>query len=110
MEKGLPWWLSGKESACQAGNAGSIPGSGRSPGEGNGSPLHYSCQENPMDSGAWRAAVYGVTKESGMTWRLNSNKMEKTPVNGRICRTVIMGSPRLNLDPGIRLTHDPGQR
>ena len=46
---GLPWWLSGKESACQAGDAGSIPGSGRSPGDGNGNPLQYSCLENPMD-------------------------------------------------------------
>ena len=43
-------------------DVGSIPGSGRSPGEGNGNPLQYSCQENPMDRGAWRAAVHGVTK------------------------------------------------
>ena len=41
---------------------GSIPGLGRSPGEGNGNPLHYSCLENPMDGGAWRAAVHGVAK------------------------------------------------
>ena len=39
--------------ACKAGDPGSIPGSGRSPGEGNGNPLHYSCLENPMDGGAW---------------------------------------------------------
>ena len=45
--------LGGKESACHAGELGSIPGSGRSPGEGNGSLLHYSCLENPMDGGAW---------------------------------------------------------
>ena len=51
-----------KESACDAGDLGSIPGSGRSPGEGNGCPLQYSCLENPMDRGAWRAAVPGVTK------------------------------------------------
>ncbi len=43
----------GKESACNAGDPGSIPGSGRSPGEGNGNPLQYSCLENPMDRGAW---------------------------------------------------------
>ena len=54
--------LSGKESACSAGDAGSIPGSGRSPGEGNGNPLQYSCLENPMDKEAWWAAVHGVTK------------------------------------------------
>ena len=40
---GLPWWLSSKESACNAGDPGSVPGSGRSPGEGNGNPLQYSC-------------------------------------------------------------------
>ena len=43
----------GKESACNAGGPGSIPGLGRSPGEGNGNPLQYSCLENPMDGGAW---------------------------------------------------------
>ena len=47
----------GKESDCNAGDLGSIPGSGRCPGEGNGNPLQYSCLENPMDSGAWQATV-----------------------------------------------------
>ena len=51
-----------KASACNAGDLGSIPGSGRSPGEGNGNPLQYSCLENPTDGGAWRAAVHGVAK------------------------------------------------
>ena len=51
-----------KVSACNAGDLGSIPGSGRSPGEGNGNPLQYSCLENPMDGGAWWATVHGVTK------------------------------------------------
>ena len=53
-------WLSGKESAC---DAGLIPVWGRSPGEGNGNPLHYSCLGNPTDRGAWRATVHGVTTE-----------------------------------------------
>ena len=52
----------GRESACNAGDLGSIPGLGRSPGEGNGNPLQYSCLENPMDRGGWRAAVHGVAK------------------------------------------------
>ena len=52
----------GKESACNAGDPGSIPGSGRSPGEGNGNPLRYSCLENPMDRGAWQATVHGITR------------------------------------------------
>ena len=61
---GSPWLRgeAGKEFACNAGDAGSIPGSGRSPGEGNGNPLQYSCLENPMDRGAWQATVHGVTK------------------------------------------------
>ena len=49
---GLRWWLSGKESACNAGNLGSIPGSGRSSGEGNSNPLQASCLGNPLDLGA----------------------------------------------------------
>ena len=55
------------ESTCNAGDAGSIPGSGRSPGEGNDNPLQYSCLGNPMDRGAWQATVHGITKESDMT-------------------------------------------
>ena len=54
--------LEGKASACNAGDPGSISELGRSPGEGNGNPLQYSCLENPMDGGAWEAAVHGVTK------------------------------------------------
>ena len=49
-------------SAYNAGDPHSIPGSGRSPGEGNGNPLQYSCLENPMDGGAWQAAVHGVAE------------------------------------------------
>ena len=49
-----------KASACNAGDLGSIPGSGRSPGEGNANPLQYSCLENPMDRGAWQATIHGV--------------------------------------------------
>ena len=51
-----------KASACNAGDLGLIPGSERSPGEGNGTPRQYSCLENPMDGGAWWATVHGVTK------------------------------------------------
>ena len=52
----------GKESACNAESPGSIPGLGRSPGEGNGNPLQYSCLKNSMDRGAWRATVHGLAK------------------------------------------------
>ena len=67
---GLPQWLSSKESACNAGDAvdsGSIPGLGRSPGEGNGYPLQYFCLANPMDRGAWWATVHMGRKESDTT-------------------------------------------
>ena len=59
---GFPCVLSSKESTCQAGDVGSIPGVGRSHGEGNGSPLQYSCLENPTDIGVWQAIVHGVTR------------------------------------------------
>ena len=57
-----PWWLRGKECACNAGDLSSIPASGRSPGEGNGNPLQYCCLENSMDRGAWWAIVHGSAK------------------------------------------------
>jgi len=60
--QGLPWWLIGKESVCKAGDADFILGSGRSLREGNGNPLQYSCLENPMDRGAWRAKVHEVVR------------------------------------------------
>ena len=56
-----------KNPPANAGDAGSIPGSGRSPGEGNGNPLQYSCLKNPMDRGAWWATVPGAPEESETT-------------------------------------------
>ena len=56
----------GQESACSAGHLCSLPGTGRSPGEGNGNPLQYSCLENLKDKGAWSATVHGVAKS--WTW------------------------------------------
>ena len=74
-----PWCVSkesshseGKASAYNAGDLGSIPGSGRSPGEGNGNPLQYSCLENPMDGGTWLGYSPLGRKESDMTERLHS--------------------------------------
>ena len=58
----FPGGSGGKESVCTVGDPGSIPRSGRSPGEGNGNPLQYSCLENSMDRGVWQATVHGVTK------------------------------------------------
>ena len=59
---GFPGGSENKASACNAGDLGLIPGSGRSPGEGNGNPLQYSYLENPMDRGVWWATVHGVAK------------------------------------------------
>ena len=59
---GFPGGSDYKQSACNAGNPGLIPGSGRSHREGNGNPLQYSCLENSMDRGAWWATVHGVTE------------------------------------------------
>ena len=56
-----------KNPPANEGDAGSIPGSGRSPAEGNGNPLQYSSLGNPMDRGAWRATVHGAAKESDVT-------------------------------------------
>ena len=60
--RGFPGGSDSKESVCNAGDLGSTPGLERSPREGNGSSLRYSCLENPMDRGAWWATVYGVAK------------------------------------------------
>ena len=62
MDLGFPDGSVSKESACNAGDLGSIPGSGRSSGEGNGNPLRYSCLANPMDRGAWWATVHRAAR------------------------------------------------
>ena len=62
MVQGLPQWRNGKESTYSVGDAGSIPGSGRSSGGGNGNQLQYSYWENPMDRGAWLASSIGSPK------------------------------------------------
>ena len=69
---GFPHSSISKESACNAGDPGSIPGSGKFPGEGNGNPLQYSCLENPMDRGAWWATVHGIA-------RVGHDLVTKTP-------------------------------
>ena len=77
-EKGLPWWLSSKEPPANAGDVGSIPGLGRSPGKQNGNLFPYSCLWNPMDRGAWHATVHGghksvehdlATKQQQQSWK-----------------------------------------
>ena len=65
---GFPCGSDGKESTCNLGDPGLIPGLGRSPGGGNGDPLQYSCLEKLMDRGSWWATAHQVTKEMDMTW------------------------------------------
>ena len=65
LDMGFPGGSDGKESACNAGDLGSIPELRRSPREGNGNPLQYSCLENSLDREAWQAIVHGVSK----SWR-----------------------------------------
>ena len=69
QKRGFPGGSDSKKSACNARDPGLIPGLGRPPGEGNGYPLQYSCLENPMDRGAWRATIHGVAK----SWTRLSN-------------------------------------
>ena len=71
---GFPGGSDGKVCACNAENLGSIPGSGRSPGEGNDNPLQCSCLENPRDGGAWWAAVCGVTQSQTWLKQLSSSR------------------------------------
>ena len=74
-----PWWLSGKESACNAGDAGWIPGSVKSPGGGYDNPFQYSRLENPMDRGAWRATVHGVAQSQTQLKQLNTHTCRVLP-------------------------------
>ena len=67
LSNGKHGWLNGKESDCNAGDTGSVPGSGRSPEKGNENPLQYFCLGNPMDCSSSGYSVHGVTKESDMT-------------------------------------------
>ena len=76
-KKCSPGGSEGKASACNAEDLSSIPGSGRSPGEGNGNPLQCSCQDNPRDRGALRAAVYWVTQSQTRLKRLSSSEDKK---------------------------------
>ena len=83
----FPGGSDGKASAYNVGELGSIPGSGRSPGEGNGNPLQYSCLENPMDGGTWLGYSPWSRKESDMTERLHS-LTRKVPHSVRLERRI----------------------
>ena len=85
MRYGLPAWLSGKESACVAGDLGLIPGLGRSPGEGHGSPLLRSCLENPTDGGVWKAAVQRIAHTESDTTEVTQQQQQQIQDVGGYC-------------------------
>ena len=84
-ESGFPGGSDGKESACSAGDLISTPGLGRSSREGNGSPLQYSCLENPVNRGAWRATVHGVAK----SWTQLSDFLQKVVHDDDTARVLV---------------------
>ena len=103
---GFPGGSDGKESTRNAGDLGSIPGLGRSPGEGNGYPLQYSCLEDSIDRGAWQATVCGVTKRDTTEQLSLSIFMYAAAAAKSLqsCRTLcnpIHGSPPGSPVPGI---------
>ena len=79
MSLGFPGGSAGKESTCSAGDAGSVPGSGRSSGGGHGNSLQYSCLKNPMNRGAWQATVHGVAKNQTRLKPLNTHTIVMSP-------------------------------
>ena len=83
-ECGFPGGSGSKDSTCNAGNPGLIPGWGRSPGGGNSNPLQYSCLENPVDGGAWRATVHGLNDEP---------KCNHLPINYQSCLLLFFFFP-----------------
>ena len=84
----LPWWLSSKESACNAGDIGSVPKSGRPPREGITNALQYSCLENPVDRGAWCSTLHGIA-------RAGHDLVTKPPPPCIFC----LGQPYTNAQP-----------
>ena len=94
---GFPGGLDSKESACNVGDLGSMPGVGRSPGEGNSYPLQYSGLENSMDRGAWHATVHGVAKSRTWLRDFQKNKNSKRKTNILVARQEIFG-PRLKIN------------
>ena len=87
LSRGFPGGPGGKESACNEGDPGLMPGLGRSPGEGNGNALRYSCLENPMDGGAWWVMVH-VVSESDTTEQLHFTSGKE---GARVAQVQLLG-------------------
>ena len=93
----FPCGSAGKESACDVGDQGSIPGLGKSFGGGHGNPLQYSCLENPMDRGAWQASVHGVAKSRTLLsdFTFHFHALEEMATHSSVLASIIpgMGEP-----------------
>ena len=90
LSLGFPGGSEGKASAYNVGDLGSIPGSGRSPGEGNGNPLQYSCLENPMGRGGWRVTVHGVAKSQTRLGRLRTHIISSNAMGSSVGNWVAL--------------------
>ena len=98
--KGLPWWLSGKASCCNAANPGSIAESGKYLGGGNGNPLWYSCLENPMDKGAGQATVHRVTvrhDQNNLTRTQDLFNAAEETLSSTLCFELMTDNPKPNI-------------
>ena len=104
ITKGFPGGSDGKESAWNAGDPVSIPGLGKSPGEGNGYPLQYSCLENSKDRRAWPATVSPWGHRVGHNWTINTFTLFTYSLDGRPQQAALMSEiqhPRLSLTPDL---------
>ena len=90
VTEGLPWWLGSEEFICNTGDTGSIPVLGRSPGDGNGNLLQYTCPGNPMDREAWQATIHWVTKVGLCDWTATSYRKVNDYVGSVIKCEMIM--------------------
>ena len=101
----FPGGSNSKESAYNAGDPGLIPGSGRSPGEGNSNPFQYSCLENPMDRGAWWAAVHGVGQRVGHDWATSLHHQNQNTMNSVVQQMNSLVKPKRNNHCNILRQH-----
>ena len=99
MPTSFPSGSGGKESAYNVGNQGSIPGSGRSSGGGNGNPVQYSCPENPMDRKAWWATVHGVAKSQKGLTELIPSLSDAVSCSSYSCSSYLCPEPAQPLHP-----------
>ena len=107
--EGFPGGSDGEESVCNVGDLGLITGSGRSPGESNGNPLQYSCLENPMDRGAWRATVHRIAKSWTQLKWLSTYAVEQrvsmSSTTSTLVLNQVMEAEPHDREPGSTHTH-----